>query len=283
MVERMNWRSGALILVAVLCAALTFKNLSANDMPTIKFDLGQNIHATAKASGAPRFSTRNVAGLISYKLIDIPPGIPAYYARPGFEINAAPLFAFTLYADEEQHNGLAVEAAALQFRSINSHEPAKKLVNELISQFQNTKWTRYIDELCPAVTGRSAFLNEAGEPEQIGACPLDPQHQMSPEDWVTMMGSTQNYQWIGDGILATLTVGFTDDIRGITYSIHLDFDDFAIKMRRVDAEQARILAEGDAKGQNRTAKYNARIQAHKSRLKVLEDHARQRGDKVVQR
>jgi hypothetical protein len=274
-----------MVLGAVLCAVFTIKNLAADNMPRIKFDVGQNILATAKGSGAPRFSARNVAGLISYKLIDMPADIPAYYARPGFEINASPLFAFTLYADEELHNGLAVEAASLQFntKSIISHESAKKLVGELISQFQHGKWTRYIDEICPAVTGRSSYLNEAGEPEQIGACALDPQHQMSPQDWITMIGTTQNYKWMGDGILATLTVGFTDDIRGITYSIHLDFDDFAIKKRRADVELARSLAEGDSRGRNMTAKHKAKREARLARLKLLEDNALRRGDAMVPR
>lgn len=254
-------------------------------MPKIKFDLGQNIAATAKQSGAPRFSVGNVAGLVSYELIDIPSNIPAYYARPGFEISASPLFAFTLYADEELQNGLAVEGASLQFntKSLISHESAKKLVGDLISQFQKGKWTRHIDEICPAVTGRSSYLNEAGEPEQIGACALDPQHQLSHEDWLTMMKMTQNYNWMGDGILATLTVGFTDDVRGITYRIHLDFNDFAIKKRRADVDLARSLAEGDAQGRNMTAKFNAKRQARMSRIRVLEDNARQRGDKVVPR
>lgn len=156
------------IAIATIITAAATYNLQANIMPEIKFAIGNNIHETAKRSGAPRFSTRNIAGLISYKLIDLPPDIPAHYVRPGFEITASPLFAFTLYADEEHNNGLAVQTARLQFSSAmaKSHDSAQAFVENIIAQFESGKWKRYIDELCAAVTGRSTFLNEAGEPER---------------------------------------------------------------------------------------------------------------------
>jgi hypothetical protein len=113
-------------------------------MPEVKFDLGKNIRDTAQKSGAPSFSTRNVAGLISYEIANFPPDIPVHYIRPGYELAALPLFAITLYADEEHQNNLAVETAALQFStdSIKSHESAKKFVEELNSQFHKGKWRR---------------------------------------------------------------------------------------------------------------------------------------------
>lgn len=45
------------------------------------------------------------------------------------------------------------------------------------------------------------------------------------------MQSTQNYEWIGDGVLAKLTVGFNDFVRGLEYPVDFDFDDFLLKLR----------------------------------------------------
>jgi hypothetical protein len=274
----------SIAIAALITAAATY-NCGANIMPEIKFNIGNNIHETAKRSGAPRFSTRNVAGLISYDIMELPPDIPAHYVRPGFEITASPLFAFTLYADEEHNNGLAVQAARLQFSSgaAKSHESAQAFVETLIAQFERGKWKRHIDELCPAVTGRSSFLNEAGELGQTLGCPLDPRHRLSKEDWIQIMRLGQEYQWIGDGVLAQLSIGFSDDVRGITYAIDLAFDDLAIKNRVAQANLDRRLAEGDKNGRNSTEKEKNNIAAHKARIKTLEDNARTRGDMVIPR
>jgi hypothetical protein len=271
--------------LAVLFTAAAILNLGAENMPEIRFDLGQNILDTAKKSGAPRYSTGNVAGFISYELVDLPHDIPAHYTRPGYEIQALPLFAFSLYADEEHHNGLAVHTASLQFSKDagRSHDAAKAFVEDLISQFQKGKWKRHIDELCPAVTGRSSFLNEAGEPEQIENCPLDPQYRLSHGDWIKMMRNTQNYEWTGDGVLATLNVRYSDDIRGITYSINLEFNDFSYKKRLEKANQKRDFAAGDAKGLNSTMTEKNNRRALKSRIEILEENAKRRGDMVIQR
>lgn len=276
-------------VVAALGTVLLFvavgHNLRAHTMTEIKFDLGQNIVETAKRSGAPRYATRDVAGYISYSLIDLPSDISARYLRPGYEIKALPLFALTLYADREQDAKLGVETVALQFDTdaLGSHEAAKAFVEALISHFHRGKWSRHIDELCPAVTGRSSFLNEAGEAEQIEACAIDPRHRLSAEDWVRVMGMTQKYVWLGDGILATLAVGFSNDIRGMTYSIDLEFNDVAIKRRRTASNLAHNLAEGDAKGWNSTMTERDNISALKAKIKILEENAMKRGDTVLPR
>lgn len=274
----------AVLSTVLLCLAVGY-NLRAQNMPEIKFELGQNIVETAKRSGAPRYATRDVAGYISYSLIDLPSDIPATYSRRDYEIKALPLFALTLYADREQDAKLGVETVALQFDTdaLGSHEAAKIYVEDLISQFHRGKWGRHIDELCPAVTGRSSFLNEAGEAEQIEACPIDPRHRLSMEDWLQLMRMTQKYEWLGDGILATLAVGFSDDIRGITYSIDLEFNDLETKKRRTRSNLARDLAEGDAKGWNSTMKERNNIVALKAKIKILEENARKRGDAVLPR
>jgi hypothetical protein len=274
----------------LLCSSMLFAAgiayyLKSNYMAKIQFDLGKNIHETAKRSGAPKFATRNVAGLISYKLLDLPPDIPATYQRPGYEITAFPLFAFTLYADTENRNDLAVETASLQFSSdtIKSHESAKAFVENQIAQFQRGQWKRFIHELCPAVTGRSSLLDETGSLDQTLSCPLDPQYRLSMEDWISMVGRTQDYQWLGDDILATLTVGFSNDIRGLTYSVRLEFQDFSIKNRRESERTLHVLTEGDAAGRNSTAKRAKELVEARIRIKTLEEKAIERGDKVVPR
>lgn len=275
----------ALLWLSLLFAVAAGHIFQGNDMPEIKIDIGENVHETAKRSGAPRYSTRNIAGLVSYALVDMPPDIPVHYHRQGYEITALPLYSLRLYADEENANDLAVQTVALQFahHAVNSHVSAQTFVGALIAQFQNSKWKRFISEFCPAVTGRSAFLNESGEPDGIGNCALDPGYRLPSEDWVRLMEMTQNYKWIGDGVLATLTVGYSDDIRGITYSIHLEFDDFALKRHRNETNLARKLAEGDAQGRNSTIKDKDAKLARKSLVKILEDNARKRGDTVLPR
>lgn len=254
-------------------------------MPQINFDLGGNIKETAKASGAPRWAASDVAGYISYELVNLSPDIPAIYQRPGYEIGVAPLFAVTLYADRNSNNDLAVEAATLQFSSnaTSSHHSAKIFVERIIAQFQDGKWKRHVDASCPAVTGRSSYLNEMGELERIGFCPLDPGYKLSDADWIALMAMTQNYEWTGDGVLATLTVGSSDDVRGITYSINLEFEDLTIKSRRDEERRQQALAEGGDAELKRVAEMKKSEQARKERIKIWEDSARKRGDAVIQR
>lgn len=273
------------ILSLMLLLVATAYNLRADNMAKIQFDLGGNIHEVAKQSGAPKFTTRNVDGLISYKLIDLPSDVPVFYARQGYQITAIPLFAFTLYADVDNKNDLSVETASLQFskNEIKSHDDAKAFVENLIAQFQQGRWKRFIGEFCPAVTGRSSFLNEIGEPDHMCSCPLDPQYRLTMDDWIQMIALTQYYQWLGDGVLATLTVSFSNDVRGLTYSIRLEFDDYEIKKRREEARTLENLAEGDADGRNSTAKRAKEIVAAKLRIKNLEENAIKRGDAVVPR
>lgn len=68
---------------------------------------------------------------------------------------------------------MAVEVASLQFstNTINSHESAKAFIERLIAQFNGAKWKRFIPELCPAITGRSSFLEEEEQVDQIWNCP----------------------------------------------------------------------------------------------------------------
>lgn len=270
------------IVFSVLAGATTFQQ---DKMVQINVDIGENIFNTAKKSGAPKYTTGNIAGLVSYKILNMPPDIPVRFQRKGYEISALPLFALTLYADEENANDLEVSRIDLQFSkdAAKSHSSGQAFAENLIAQFQRGRWKRYIRDACPAVTGRSAFLDEAGEAKQIGGCPLDPSYHLTEEEWIRMIGMTQNYKWIGDGILATLTVRYSDDIRGITYSIGLTFDDLAIITHRDSINLARKLTEGDKNGWNSTAEYKVGLEERKARVKILEENAKSRGDSIVPR
>jgi hypothetical protein len=284
--QRMKKRATFACSLFLTGAIFCIHKLGAKDMLMVRFDIGQNIIETAKKSGAPRWATRDLVGLVSYDLMNMPVDIPLVYQRPGYEINAMPVYSFTMYADKESNNKLAVETATVLFNTnaLKSHTAAKRFAEDLILQFQKGKWTRHVEELCPAVTGRSAFLNMAGEPDRELTCPLDPGHRLSPEDWVLMMSmGGQRYEWVGDGVYAKLNVDYSDDIRGITYSIGLAFEDLATRRRRDETSRLRDLAEGDANGWNSTENEAKGIAKRKLEIKVLEENARKRGDAVLPR
>jgi hypothetical protein len=275
------------LTLALLAVGVTswFYNLGANEMFQVKFDMSKNIIETAKGSGAPRWATRDIEGFISYDLVNMPADIPLVYTRAGYEISAMPLYSFTMYADKHSNNNLAVETANLLFhtRALKTHDVAKHFVENLVSQFQRGKWKRYIDELCPAVTGRSSFLDETGKVDTELLCPLDPACRLSSEEWISLMYMGKGYEWMGDGVLATLSVKYSDDIRGITYSIDLKFDDVVVKTRRDEANRLRDLAEGDANGWKSTENETKGIAELKLKNKLLEENARMRGDAVAER
>jgi hypothetical protein len=81
----------AILFVAALigASALISMTTGANNMDEIKFDLGKNIHAVAKASGAPRFQVGKYGKRISYDLDSIPDEIPMRFSRPQFEFASA--------------------------------------------------------------------------------------------------------------------------------------------------------------------------------------------------
>jgi hypothetical protein len=280
-------KKGYFIFALVAAGAIfLIHSPGANVMFKVKFNIGENIIEAAKESGAPRWSTRNIQGIISYDLVGMPIDIPLVYQRPGYDVTAMPIYSFTMYADKESNNNLAVETANLLFDTdaLKTHTSAKIFVENLIAQFQRGKWKRYVDNLCPAVTGRSSILNKAGEPDLELTCPLDPGYRLTSDEWKLMMSmGGQRYQWLGDGVLARLDVDYSDDIRGITYSIRLAFENFAVRKRRDEANRLRDLAEGDANGWKSTENEARGIAERKLEIKVLEDNARKRGDAVLPR
>ena len=273
------------LLPLIFVALLGFYYLGNKNMLEIKFDLGQNIIETARNSGAPKYQTDNTAGWIEYSINSIPNDIPAHYTRPGYEITTSPLFAFSMNADEDDKNNLAVAKATLQFSSqyIKSHDSGQAFIEQLIGQFQKGKWQRYIDEHCPAVTGRSSLLDLSGVPDKGNGCALDPAYKLTREEWLHMMSRTQRYKWIGEEVIATLEVGYDNDARGITYNILLEFEDFP-RMKKVrNTNLANRLKEGDAKGWNSTADHHEQLKQIAVRNKLLEENALKRGDQVIPR
>lgn len=276
------WILALILAGAVFCV----HGLGAKDMFEVKFVVGENIVETAKKSGAPRWATRNIDGLISYDLVGMPVDVPLVYQRPGFEVNAIPIYSFMMYADAKINNNLAVKKASLLFNTdaLSSHASAKTFVENLISQFQRGKWTRYLDDLCPAVTGRSSFLDQAGKLDRELTCALDPGYRLSSDEWILLLSTGgQRYEWLGDGVYAKLNVGYSDDVRGITYSIRLAFEDFAARKRQDEENRLNDLAEGDASGWKSTENETKAIAARKLEIKVLEANALKRGDGVIPR
>jgi hypothetical protein len=271
------------VLAACGLGAAAGYMVKENRMHAISVDIGKNIGKVAKESGAPRFSVQSFIGLTFYEIVDMPVDIRVRYVRPGYEITAKPLFALTMAADSENNNDMAVEVATLQFSRhvAKSHEEARKVISDLLTQFNKSRWRRHIDATCPAVTDRSAYLNISGEID--GSCPLDPAYMPSADEWPEVMRNAKHYEWLGDGVLARLTVSFDEDSRGLTYNITLEFQDFERTKRRSEADHARELVEGDQKGWNSTENHKKRMDENKIKIKILEHHAVGRGDTVVSR
>ena len=286
MVKRMKQRTQlALFAVALASILIVYGNLRASNMLEIKVDIGKNIVETAKNSGVPKFNTRNVAGLVSYSVTSLPEDIPVTYKRAGFEGSFAPLFALTMYADHDNKNNLAVTDLVLQFSTdlLTDHQRGQAFIERIITQFSAKKWLRKISEFCPAVTGRSNFLEIDGSIKSIGACPLDPAYKIAPAEWRTLANSGLSYEWIGDGVIASLIVDASEDSRGITYNISLEYMDHEIKTKHDEKNHAEKLAEGDKKGWNSTSKYNAGIIELREEINLLEANAVKRGDSLVPR
>ncbi|MFC4931955.1 hypothetical protein [Massilia sp. GCM10023247] len=271
--------------IAVVFAIAWVFTLKERDMQEITFDIGKNIQKTAQSSVSHQYSAQEVDGLLLYDIDGIPPDVLVRYARADFDIVVSPIFSLTLYADRRNNNDLAVQTAALQAstRKITSHAAAQEFVASIIDQFQKGKWRRHIDDMCPAVTGRSSILDENGRVAQIGACPLDPEYRLSNTEWEHLMSSVQNYQWIGGDVMAKLTIGYSDFGRGLKYSIDLEFDDYQLKRRRDNASLLQRLEEGDAMGWNSSKEEQENVIARKKEILTLERNAIQRGDKVLSR
>lgn len=279
-------RKLTLITLLLATALATFYSLGQDEMLKIKFDLGRNIIETARTSGIPEYSVQNVNGSIFYSRNQLPPDMPALYTRPGYELEVAPLFSFTLYADEKKRNDLAVSSVTLQLsrKEFKSHDAGRAFVNQLIEQFQKGRWKRYVRDYCPAVTGRSTLLNETGTLDRTGGCPLDPNYQFTHDEWLYMMQSTQYYEWIGDGVIAKFSVDYSDDEKGsVAYRMFLEFEEEAVQTVRLAKTMADTISSGEAKGWNTAARIATEKKDTETLNKLLEENALKRGDQVIPR
>lgn len=273
--------TASMIVTAILI--IKVYNARADNMPEVRVDIGKNILETAKNSGAPRFGRESHWGVQIYELVDLKPEVIVHYNRPGYSITASTLFSLTMYANSDNNNNMAVERIELQYgMEPKTHEDAKNFVEEILKQFNHGNWKRHISETCPAISGRSNYLDASGE-VVYGSCTLDPSYRITPEDWVKLMGMGRSFEWMGDGVLARLNVGFTEDSRGLTYNVGLEFQDYAIDNRRLAAAQARDLIEGDKKGWKSTENFKKNMAENKVNIKILEDNAVRRGDRLVPR
>ena len=274
----------AILAIFFGAAALIGCTSEGQKMQEIKFELGKNIVDTARASGVPKFETDNIAGLISYAVTQIPAEIPARYTRPGYEVLVGPLFAFTLGADHSTTPNDLVESARLQIDTFKSHDTAQAFVEQLLGQFAKGKWKRYITDSCPAVTGKSSWLNAGGGLNIEGVVCPDPAYKLTRDDWLIVMRNGQRYRWIGDGVISELSVNFGDNpATGVMYQMFLGFELEDVQKKREAQAEADHIKEGEAKGWNTAAKAVAGKKETDAMNKLLEANAIKRGDQVVPR
>jgi hypothetical protein len=274
-----------IFLAIFVTASSIFYMNRGNDMLEIKFELEKNIHEVVKNSGAPSFSKRNIDGLISYHLHQPPPDVHFVYNHPFGRISVAPIFSFTLYADTADNNNLAVETASLMVDTdhLTSHEAALAFVAGVNAQFRQGRWIRYIPDTCPAVTGRSSYVDLAGGFEKLWSCPLDPDYKIPLEDWIKLMGDGKEYSWIRGNVIATLKVSYSFYAGRDHYLIFLEFEDFTIRKRMDEKREEEYMAEGDAKGWSTRADIAKENEERKSSARILEANAVKRGDQIVPR
>jgi hypothetical protein len=77
---------------------------------------------------------------------------------------------------------------------------------QTLAQFLKSKWQRYHDPVWDALlTGRSSLLNEKGEiaPSLLT---IDPAYKIPPIDWPVVAKKGATWPWLGDGVLADLTI-----------------------------------------------------------------------------
>jgi hypothetical protein len=250
-------------------------------MTEIRFDLGKNIMDTARASGVPKYQVSNIDGYIGYRTY-VPPSVAAHYTRQGYEIRWQPLFAFSMQADERRHPDQRVQSVALQLHPApQTHAEAQAFVEQTIAQFQRGKWRRYHDpEWDVLLTGRSSLLDENGKFSDM-LDTIDPSYKIPAIDWPAVVAHNAYWIWVGDGVVATLSVAGRTGSDGLSYSMSLEFELLDYKRQLAAENLARKLKEGDAKGWNSTADHEASKRKRAELNKRLVANAIQRGDSVV--
>ncbi len=243
-----------------------------------------NIGETAKETGIASFAVDTVNGAIELSASGLPADLSLKYARAGYDIAVNPVFALSLNADRRRTPDDLVYLATVQVEgdALKSHRAARAFVDDLLVQFKQGKWSRYIAPGCPAVSGRSSLLNAAGAIDTDG-CSIDPAYVIADDDWKSIFTTRQTYEWIGNGVLARLTVGFAENDQGLAYTIFVDFEDHATKAAMEYETEMRERQEGDAKGWNASVNAERARQANRTKVIMLEQNAVQRGDTLVAR
>lgn len=269
---------GLLFAVGIGAAA----HYKAKNMLEIKFTVGENIVAIAKKTNIPEFNVSNTDGLIQYQVMQLPSDAVAVYDRPGFEIRSAPLFSLNFRADRVRSPTDAVHAfqVKLNTKNITSHQIARDLVESILVQYRDGKWVRRISLHCPAVTGRSTYLNAEGEIDS-GGCALDPDLKMDRDDWKSLFATRQSFEWLGDGVFSKLSVSYNGANPNPVYEIVLYYEVYKTKLEIIRENEKRRIALGDSKGWDSSAIAIQETKATEERNKILEVNAIKRGDKTV--
>ena len=279
-----TWKCVVACATTICIATVLYVGLAPR-YTSIQVDLGRNIQETATMAGGARFTSRNVAGLVRFSINNLPTDLPVLFTRPGLEARFDSLFAVSLYADEEDNNDLKVGIVVLQFSNdqVTDHRSGQAFVTALIKKFSTKKWIRFIPDVCPAVTGRSNFIQADGKIALFEACPLDPDYTMTLTEWRTLALKGLSFEWVGDGLMATLNVKGTEDSRGVTYRASIEYEDETVRARHHAKNLAEELSRGDQQGWNSTAKHEKNHQIMLRNAKAAEIAAVDRGDKIVPR
>lgn len=254
------------------------------NMFKINVGLGKIIVETARNSGVPKFASSNFDGFIEYSLLQVPPDALIAFNKPGYELSINPVFSLVMNADRHRTPDDRVYSITLAIprRLLQSHEAGQAFIESLIAQFQTGRWKRHIGDECPAVTGRSSMLDENGEPA-LRYCGLDPSYKISSSEWKIVFEKQQKYEWIGDGVLATLTASHDNESDGVIYEINLKLEDYQTALAINNENEKRNEQEGDANGWKTSEKNRKAQQDATQRVKILEANAIKRGDTVIPR
>ena len=258
-------------------------------MHELRFDVGTEINETGKRSGAPEFDVEQVNNTLIYSVSDIPSDIAVRYSREQFELSIPSAFSFTMYANVTRNS--IVEKASIQLsrkafsgappNSDAEHRLAQQFVESMVAQFRKGRWTRYASpEALFVLTGRSSYLDETGDIEPTVLDAIDPDFHIPEKDWAVLVTRLPRWRWIGDGVLATMSVQYLGTSMGNVspYQMKFEFDLLDAKLKRDAENMAQRLAEGDKKGWNSTAKFEAEKKAIKARNERLRENAVKRGD-----
>lgn len=275
-------RIGICTFLLILLGAALAIHSKENNMIEIKFSLGKNIVEIAKATGIPKFGVSNTDGLIQYNAMQLPTEANIVYDRKGYELVFRPVFSINFSADRARSPDDLVDTFIVKMETdqVRSHASAKAMVDALVSQFRKGIWKRHISLECPAVTGRSTFLNANGNIDS-GGCALDPDYRIGEEDWLRLFAEGQRYEWMGEGVLAQLTIGYRDREGDPKYDIRLVFEDYEAKSAVDSKNEVQARKEGDAKGWDTSIKAATSEKATAEKKLILEANALKRGDKVL--